>query len=1480
MIGKLKLPAITLLVTTLASIGLFSDANAAEYSERTEWGGRDISYYGDNDDLGYHRTLSGATWYYYKIKGTASEYSDNQYASVPVGRDNVDKTSIPLKTCASYGGFWALMRNEYRRTSESSGDLTGRPAAATKLSDIYAPNDVSSPAFTGLTNHIIYKNLSGAPEGEDNVFVQAEKFGKWEDVKKDFETYKNTKANPEGATWDTNSGLSYFCSGTLDEANDKADFISFSTVSMNENYTSAPVANGKGYLANSFIVPRDSSIKLTFRHYVAKSLEKPLTPADATISYDLSGFGEGGSGTVAVKDLTEHFNIGGIDYYAGAVSREVTITASSETTYCQASIFNGSDSKSYRLSNLEVISGGPTLNSSACVTIKPIDTSPTTVTSCDQGLETDPAILAENPIIAENGGKVPLVVGKDELGNTLATVGLSKNGVLQTTTAYNRNDTTRVFAKPGDAVQFSYAICFGAQNVLGDNGLPITRRDNENNRWNNNFEVQIGGKDSDDNARGLLFGRAEDLLGLYIEVSNNDTQDMKLNRKSFWIDGSKSSPLSTDDYYLIDNSKRQISFASPDDWSGNNLYDCKYYSKFTGSTAGTGTYQIPGFQSVDDAPDCNSARLTASGEDMDNYLTSLVGATLSQTMSYYDLTIWPTYLSGTGPFDKNASNNGGSNGGAQWGERPANVSNFYDAYQSFQSGHHSPSGVRRTSNNQTLYKTASVVIPYNFDTALSAEINNVSGSYVYPGDKVSISADVDILPRVNPLTSDSTGNDENNSPLHDIPYATITPSNTRVELVQFVVRDDADINNETTTYTYNDGINESVKKPTLKGVLNGETDVFTKGTICSMYTGYLGSLIGECKESVLKGYEYNQDNNKEMSKIGNPDSNPAGEMDYYHVEGDELTRIVPDVEAGYKYCVAIAINHGDSHGVSGQPLSADPGTAENPNPNYAANSFSVLGRASTSVKNAWKVTPASCRTVAKKPNFQIWNGGVYSAGDINTSISNPTVNTKLGENENPDVVLPSNLTPEQKQDREAHFATNSIFFGSWAEYFVAAKGTIRNFASASALGYADPFIWRITDSNDKITTKTSHFAAIGVSSNQISSFCNLSHLSIANVNCNKTSTAGDYATNNADNAVMTSYSERIVNYYTSNAISGTLKNKYSDIMPDEINIQNGAEYIKISGPLTINTPINRSSGTLVIEVDGHLTIDQNICLGFGICEDISGDTIDDWQDYYSQNTNNTNLSERNKRGWDNSGTTLSNLPQIILIAESISISSEVSQVDAWLVTHSSKGGYDGGYVNTCKEFQRGNTGTDTCWKTLKINGPVITSALLLNRTGGAWTGFSGDVGNPAYEPLRAEMEREVGQKVEEFMNQLKSGQTIDPYYQSELDAFCYRYKDPTSCWRRRLKKSVKERFIEYYPWGDVKRPEAEAKAYRYSVNFSADKASIAANELSSRDLTCDGSITPAEIFDLHPLTYLWAYGQSLANNQALITYAQELAPRY
>lgn len=88
---------------------------------------------------------------------------------------------------------------------------------------------------------------------------------------------------------------------------------------------------------------------------------------------------------------------------------------------------------------------------------------------------------------------------------------------------------------------------------------------------------------------------------------------------------------------------------------------------------------------------------------------------------------------------------------------------------------------------------------------------------------------------------------------------------------------------------------------------------------------------------------------------------------------------------------------------------------------------------------------------------------------------------------------------------------------------------------------------------------------------------------------------------------------------------------------------------------------------------------------------------------------------------------ISEIPQLIIIADTISIEADVQRVDAWLVATG-----DSGTINTCSEIsdpaQAGSPLTaNRCVEQLTVNGPVVAKRLLLYRTAGAGTlSSSGD----------------------------------------------------------------------------------------------------------------------------------------------------------
>jgi hypothetical protein len=91
--------------------------------------------------------------------------------------------------------------------------------------------------------------------------------------------------------------------------------------------------------------------------------------------------------------------------------------------------------------------------------------------------------------------------------------------------------------------------------------------------------------------------------------------------------------------------------------------------------------------------------------------------------------------------------------------------------------------------------------------------------------------------------------------------------------------------------------------------------------------------------------------------------------------------------------------------------------------------------------------------------------------------------------------------------------------------------------------------------------------------------------------------------------------------------------------------------------------------------------------------------------------------------------TLSEIPQLIIIARSINIVDSVTQVDAWLIAKPTPAGVDG-KINTCSSVaESAPLSSSICASPLTINGPVMAQKLLLRRTAGA--GSAAATGDPA-----------------------------------------------------------------------------------------------------------------------------------------------------
>ena len=450
------------------------------------------------------------------------------------------------------------------------------------------------------------------------------------------------------------------------------------------------------------------------------------------------------------------------------------------------------------------------------------------------------------------------------------------------------------------------------------------------------------------------------------------------------------------------------------------------------------------------------------------------------------------------------------------------------------------------------------------------------------------------------------------------------------------------------------------------------------------------------------------------------------------------TRAVPDIyPVGSKYCVAVGISSSDSHGI---PDSSQASGMDH--------------------RSGWRVSPASCRTIAKKPNFQVWNGNMYNHGSMRTSITNKRVDAHLG----------------------VPYEPNGMF-GSWEEYLLNSYGTTIGFASGATLGYYG----YSSNANNSMSLGLmgghKPFGSSGGIDGNVD-YCDLVPMTIANEDVtigNEKYSCKDGVSGNSkiDDPVAVT-KERIRSRYLGTVSNGiqTLDNgavyvhSANNIAASQLanlSYTNGTstpntritsgEIRQMKGSQTESTQTTRNyaSNVLVIHVDKDFYIDRNICTGDGSCKNMDNALV---------------LLNRNNVTFNN----IYSIPQILIVVDgNITISSAVTQIDAWIITS--------GTINTCDGKLIPNIDSQTCDRQLIFNGPVYAKSVQLSRTSGA---------------------------------------------------------DP----------------------GQGNSPSANR-----------------ANPIQ-KNLSDDGSIQPAEIFNLRPDALYWAYSQAQRFSQANVTYTRELAPRY
>ena len=387
--------------------------------------------------------------------------------------------------------------------------------------------------------------------------------------------------------------------------------------------------------------------------------------------------------------------------------------------------------------------------------------------------------------------------------------------------------------------------------------------------------------------------------------------------------------------------------------------------------------------------------------------------------------------------------------------------------------------------------------------------------------------------------------------------------------------------------------------------------------------------------------------------------NSAGKYTGDFLNTDTYDRTIPDDlpggGLGKKYCTRSVIWPASSH---------------DSDSNTVANNMS--GSAMNGGNNLHHVSAASCVTIAKKPNFQVLGGGFYTNGTIKTALSEKAVGGGLG----------------------AYPSAETRSYGSWDEFGVLAAGKVLGFGSGAAMGYEEGYNFNLPRGG----IMNAYYTFIGPTgpNSVVSGISNISHITIAN----DKNGPGNSNITRIGSAVLARLKARFrdtIIRNSSNTITSLTSNETSaknylglsqlyhqgDTSLSAMNSTANFYQFDRGGNLIArsNTTGEKLMNTLAMFVDGTLTIDRNI--------NIAHETYNAVDDF----------------------------PQVLIFAKKINITSNVTNIDAWLILDED---YGDNQIDTCSDNHYPNA--LSCNETLTITGPVFARKLILNRTAGSHTG--------------------------------------------------------------------------------------------------------------------------------------------------------------
>ena len=372
--------------------------------------------------------------------------------------------------------------------------------------------------------------------------------------------------------------------------------------------------------------------------------------------------------------------------------------------------------------------------------------------------------------------------------------------------------------------------------------------------------------------------------------------------------------------------------------------------------------------------------------------------------------------------------------------------------------------------------------------------------------------------------------------------------------------------------------------------------------------------------------------------------NSAGKYTGEFLNTETYERTIPDDlpggGLGKKYCTRSVIWPASSH-------DSDSNTVEN----------NMSGSAMNGGNNLHHVSAASCVTIAKKPNFQILGGGIYTNGSIITSVSNKAVGGGLG-------AYPSAATK---------------LFGSWTEFSALAAGRINGFGTGAIQGYEENYNFNLPNGGADSASDQIALSPLTISNDNKSGESNITRIGSA-VLARLKARFRDTIARNSSNTI---YSLTPDKTSAKNYLGLSQLYHQGDTSLSAMNSTANFYQFDRSGNLIArsNTTGQKLMNTLAMFVDGTLTIDRNITI--------------------AQETYNA----------------VDDFPQVLIFAKKINITSNVTNIDAWLILDED---YGDNQIDTCSDNHYPNA--LSCNETLTITGPVFARKLILNRTAGSHTG--------------------------------------------------------------------------------------------------------------------------------------------------------------